>query len=681
MSPSQFPSQTPVPNASESPAPVFFRRHLPEIGLLGLCLFLFFWRLGSVPLFDYDEGLYVTCAKQMIVSGDFVTPRVNTRFADRPAVESIPFFEKPILVYWASAGSMRLFGIVEWAARFPAALAALLVTFATYWAGRRWFGRRAGLLAGVVYATAPITIADARQMTTDGLLVLWFTVALLAFWGIYRAGQKRSDNDSSAEKNAGSLYPVLFWLMCTLAVLTKGAVGLLLPLLVIGVFFGSDRAVRRFESFAKWRLPCRPDLWKTIRGLRPILGLIVLFALAAPWHILIARTAERDGNNRTFIQEYVIRQHIGRFKGLDTVHNLPFFTYFGFFLIGFFPWACFTPAAFRLRAANKQASIQPSSPSEATPSAAISVASEREYEAHRFLLVWFWTIFIFFSVGAAKLPTYIVPAYPAAAILLGRWLDSLLTLKRTALKDASTAPDSGTRSLQRGAFAAFVTGTLLVTAAVIGPRFAPASAPISPAVVRIALHLTGLLALGSGAAWVCFLYSSSKYKGSKYKRSSAKIEENSDDTSAVKWRRIGVSTLAAMMALVIGIGCTEGYAVARAEVQEPYQSLAAAARPDADRGIPVVYYNILPRRPSMNFYAGYAPLETHETPLLPFLARYLTDKQRQADVICSRDAFEHILRPEFSAANGVRFTVTGDTAASKNAGNKIGWVLLRVTLP
>jgi len=83
----------------------------------------------------------------------------------------------------------------------------------------------------------------------------------------------------------------------------------------------------------------------------------------------------------------------------------------------------------------------------------------------------------------------------------------------------------------------------------------------------------------------------------------------------------------------------------------------------------------------MNFYAGYAPLETHETPLLPFLARYLTDKQRQADVICSRDAFEHILRPEFSAANGVRFTVTSDTAASKNAGNKIGWVLLRVTLP
>ncbi len=635
-----------------------------------MCLFMFFWRVESVPLFDYDEGLYVTCAKQMIVSGDYVTPRVNTRFADRPDVAVIPFFEKPILVYWASAGSMRLFGITEWSARLPAALAALLATFATFWAGRRWFGRRSGLLAGMVYAAAPMTIADARQMTTDGLLVLWFTVALLAFWGIYRTVRQRQEEGVSTASKAGVRYPILFWLMCTLAVLTKGAVGLLLPLLVIGIFFGSDWATRRFAPLAKWSLPYRPQPGATVRALKPLTGLIVLFALAAPWHILIAGTGERDGNNRTFIQEYVIRQHIGRFKGLDTVHNLPFFTYFGFFLIGFFPWACFTPAAFRLRATNRQVSILPSFPPQAIPPVA-SAAWDREYEAHRFLLVWFWTIFVFFSAGAAKLPTYIVPAYPAAAILLGRWLDGLFTANRTAREHTDAADDTGSRSLQRGAFAAFVTGALLMIAAIFGPRFAPSSAPISSAVVRVALHLTGLLALGSGAAWVCFLYS-----GSKSKRTNESAEANSNVMSALKWRQIGAGALVAMIALVIGIGCTEGYAVARAEVQEPYQSLAAAARSDAERGIPIVYYNILPRRPSMNFYAGYAPLETHETPLLPFLARYLAPAQRQADVICSRDSFERILRPEFTAANGVRFTITGVTVA-----NKSGWVLLRVTLP
>src|SRR5437868_4466965 len=104
-----------------------------EIGLVMLCLFLFFWRLGSVRLFDMDEGFYVSCARQMVVTGDWITPRLNVRPHDRPNQTTIPFFEKPILTYWVAAAAFRAFHISEGSARIPAASASLAATLLVVW--------------------------------------------------------------------------------------------------------------------------------------------------------------------------------------------------------------------------------------------------------------------------------------------------------------------------------------------------------------------------------------------------------------------------------------------------------------------------------------------------------------------------------------------------------------------
>jgi 4-amino-4-deoxy-L-arabinose transferase-like glycosyltransferase len=660
------------------------RMRLAGWGLVLLCLFLFFWRLGSVPLFDLDEALYVTCSRQMALSGDFVTPRLNARTLQHPQRASVAFFEKPILIYWACAGSLRTFGFSEGTARLPSACAALLTTGMIVLAGMRWFGRRAGLLAGLVYATAPMTLVDARQMTTDGLLTLWFTGALFAFWRCYRTSVVSSNSEETPSQDTKRrshrlLFPLLFWSMCALAVLTKGAIGLLLPFLVIAVFLLMDH-LHRSRAEAGLSLPFRERrsgwlrVWSVLKHTRPVLGLLLLFTIAAPWHLLISRTGEHDAQGRTFYREYIIRQHIGRFKGGDRVHNAPLPTYFAYFLLGFFPWACFTPAAFRLKSIRQEPGSdtktgvippalphpQPLSPLSASrrergempdsplpPELGVrgwgmgAGESERQREAHRFLLVWFWTIFGFFSLGAAKLPTYIVPAYPAAALLVGHWLEA-------AWKGTVTL-----RSLRRGGIGAMITASILLVAVISAPHFAPANAPISSEVLQTALHLTLALFVGSLIAWSLF----------------------SRGEQGVRWRQAGVGALVGMMLALIGIGCTEGYTVVEKEVLGPYQQIAgsAQARADARAGLPILFYHIVPRRPSMNYYAvDYSPLETKETPLLPFLRPLLLASPRGADIITSQDILRELLQPELAAAPDLEGRVLLET------GGERGWVLLRI---
>lgn len=624
MPPSVSPEQ---PSSSASVPASFFRFGWEEWSLLLLCLFLFFWRLGGAPLFDLDEALYVGGAKQMIVMGDIVTPRLNARPAWNPDLTNVPFYEKPILVYWLPAASMRLFGIHEFAARLPVALASLLTTGLVVLAGRRWFGRRAGLLAGLVYATAPLTVLDARQMTTDGLLVLWFTLAMLAFWQCRKSGNEEEIR-KFGNQAISQFPPLLFWTVCALAALTKGLVGLLLPLVVIVVYLTLDRVVlwvrcRRWNGWSVrsgLRLHRPREVWQGLGRLRPVIGLLLFLLLTIPWHYLVWKAGGQDSNGRTWVQEYVIRQHVGRFQGMDKVHNAPLPSYFAFFLVGFFPWACFAPAAFRART--------------------------EDPPVYRFLLVWFWTIFLFFTAGAAKLPTYIAPAYPAAALLVGRWLDGLLAVP--------VLPPSTARSLRRGALGALITALLLVIAAVLAPRFTPASSPMSPAMAQLALHLTLLLLVGTAAAWYCF------HRG----------------VSDVGWRRGGIACGAGMLAALIGVGCTEGYALARREVMDPFQQAAVAARAEARSGCPVLYYHIVPRRPSMNFYADtYTPYETKETPFLPYLRRLLSPARPQAAVIASEPVWRTILKPELDAAPDV--SVEHLPIPEEGAG---GWLLLRLTL-
>jgi 4-amino-4-deoxy-L-arabinose transferase-like glycosyltransferase len=658
-----------------------------------LCLFLFCWRLGDARLFDLDEGIYVSSARNMAITGDFVTPRLNSRPHNRPNQALVPFFEKPILVYWLSAASLRTFGISEGAARVPVALASLLATLAVTAAGWRWFGRRAGLLAGLVYATVPMTVLDARQMTTDALLVLWFLLAMFAFV------TKR---------------PILFWIACALAVLTKGIIGLLLPGLVIGCY----HAVVWFLVHRRKQVVSPLRAAGKGRALGHVLGVCLFLAIVVPWHVAIARAGGRDLNNRTWVQEYIIFQHVGRFKGLDKHHNAPLPTYIAYFLIGFFPWACFVPFALSptgrldgrwLRSLRNFGKEPPSKRDDGSVSAAISgteaiepieqealptpdaalfrpplskpslepmskeeppapdgdEGGERAIERAiveqiaparqqivsdqppretliLFLNCWFWTIFLFFSASAAKLPTYIVPLYPAAALLVGTWFD-----RQLAQKDRFRL----SKGLKIGAQAAVVTAALLAIVAQLIPVFTRNRAVMPLDAVKLAQGITLILAFGCIAAW-WFLRPTGLSAGRL---------------------RAGIFTLAATMTLVAGAMAGPGCEVANRWIFGPYQDLARIARGDAKHGIPVIYYAFGDRRPSMLFYAAdYSPIERKETPLLPFLLPYLPKDRPTADIITLKSTFDQQLKSELEAA-GWR----SDRLASRDSGIAV-WYLLRI---
>lgn len=589
-----------------------------ELGLVVLCLFLFFWQLGKARLFDLDEGIYVSCARQMTMTGNAVTPLLNTRPWMNPNQTLVPFFEKPILVFWLCMASLRTFGITELAARLPVALASFAATLIVMAVGRSWFGRRAGLLAAVVYATAPMTILDARQMTTDAVLTLWFLIAMTAF--------------RNQQMKRSRLNPILFWSACALAVLTKGVVGLLLPAMVIGIYL----LVEKLKLSIRLKQNQRPGMLFQIRFARlrewlptasamyPLLGILIFFVIATPWHFAIWKMGGRDQEGFSWVEQYLVRQHVGRFKGMDTVHNAPPPSYFAYFLIGFFPWSCFVPAAFLSLSSRVRSGL---------PDAA----------SVRFLLIWFWTIFGFFTLGAAKLPTYIVPAYPAAALLVGAWLDRLLSEK--FLEEKSSAA--------RCSFWAMITGGLLLLTVILLPLFTKKHAIMPADVSTASLHLTLVLFLGSLAAWGCF----------HFKRAS------------LAYRRAGIAFYLLMMVGTVAIASGEGYSSANRSLFSPYQDLAIQARGDAKRGIPVIFYNIIPRRPSMLYYAAdYSPIERKETPLLTFLGSHIPPEARDVDVITFRKTLVNQLEPEIKNARS-SYTILSDTDNSNSE-----WVLLRLHL-
>lgn len=616
---------------------------LPRFGLLLLCLFAFFWRLGAAPLFDLDEALYVDCAREMILTGDWVTPRLNSRPPQSPERLTVPFYEKPILVYWTSAASQKIFGLNLLAARLPAACAALLTTGFIAVFGIRRFGEHAGLLAGIIYAASPLTLLDARQMTTDGLLVLWLTAALLAFFSI--SGVPKHTGKSTGATTASFAQTAFFWISCAFAVLTKGIVGILLPALVIGVFLMTEAGTKRSDENAPPLVRSYLiSLWQTLRRLRPVPGLLLFFAIAAPWHVLAARTGERDAQNRTFYQEYVIRQHVNRFRGGrngDTVHAAPPYMYFVYFTIGFFPWAFFVPSAFRRMTCSEEQEKGRGNREQkighrekGTEKYKEQGAGSNNESSRRFLLAWFGTIFVFFSIGAAKLPTYIAPLLPPAALLVGRWLDGVLRTGKN-------------RPAEWGTLSAASLSLLLFIAALIAPQHLPPNLPVPAAAILLVQMITGVLFFGTLTAWVSF---------------------------AAQKAKIGFALLTFTILAVVAVGATKGYDFATRDGFGPYQRLARQANIYAAQNIPIVYYDIVPRTPSALYRAEYSPREFGRAPLLPYLRTFLTPRSSAAIILCSRKTLDTKLQSEVNATPDYTIQIIAQDGSISG-----GWLLLRVT--
>lgn len=332
---------------------------LSALLLTGLCAWLFLLHLGSLPFLGKDEPKNAEVVREMMGRNDFVTPTLGEE----------PWFDKPILYYWGSLIFFHLLGPGEMAARLTCALFGMGGVLLTWDFARRLFDDRTALRAGIVLATSLEYFWYSRTAVTDLPLTFCVTLSLVAFfralegWGSPRLW-----------------YPVAF-AAAGGAALAKGPVGLVLPCLVAGSYLILTGRIRELA-----RIP-----WVT--------SLLAFVLVAAPWYLAVSL---RHGE--LFWNDFIVNRNIHRYTSTIHRHPGPVYYYLPILVIGLFPWGALFPFA-------------------AWDAAARGLRSLREPERRTgFLLCWILLPLLFFSFAGSKLPSYLLPCFPAMAILTaGAW--------------------------------------------------------------------------------------------------------------------------------------------------------------------------------------------------------------------------------------------------------------------
>jgi 4-amino-4-deoxy-L-arabinose transferase-like glycosyltransferase len=316
---------------------------------LAALLFLFLYGAGAIPLISPDEPRYSQVARQMYESGDYIVPRMG----------EFPWFEKPVLLYWFMAFSYALFGINEFAARFPSALTALATVILTAFLVTKATDLRRGITSAIILGTCIFTIGFSHAATFDMLLTATIVAAFTAFM-IHELDQKRTV----------ALYAL--YIMAGFAVLAKGFVALILIALAIGCYY---------VSLKKWR---------ALPQLKPVTGSLLCVLVMCIWFLPITWLY-----GSYFWHDFFLQHHFLRYTS-SYYHQSggPLF-YLPVLLVGTFPWTL-TPLLSFKRAENEKKRI-----------------------LVRFALCWFISTVLFFSFSKSKLPGYVLPAIPAFAILGG----------------------------------------------------------------------------------------------------------------------------------------------------------------------------------------------------------------------------------------------------------------------
>jgi 4-amino-4-deoxy-L-arabinose transferase-like glycosyltransferase len=364
--------------------------------------------LGATSLWDVDEGVNAEAAREMRENESWVIPTFNYKL--RTA--------KPVMLYWLQRTGYAAFGVSEWSARLPSVVAAWLTVLLTYELARRMFGRPTGLLAGVVLASAIEFCTLAHAATPDATLLLFTVLTYHLFWSRHEDGSRRWWVPTAAA--------------CGLAVLTKGPVGVALPGLVILLYFAWNGELRRLFD--------RKLVWAAL----------VFVLVAGPWYVAV--TAETRG---VWAREFFGRENFRRAVTPMENHRGPFIYHAAALFALFAPWSVFLLAAVwygvkgarfsspsplagegsergeRVRGERShpeelRSSADASAPSPGgeapPPSPARGEGEDRDPRPFRFLVCWFAAYLVFFSAAATKLPNYMLPVYPALAILTARFL-------------------------------------------------------------------------------------------------------------------------------------------------------------------------------------------------------------------------------------------------------------------
>ena len=321
---------------------------------------IWFGTLNYRHLIPSDEGRYAEIAREMLVTGDWVTPRYN----------GYKYFEKPPLQAWATAATFQVFGIGDWQARLWTALTGFLTILAIGFTGSRLYNARAGWLAAVVLASSPMWIISGHFNSLDMGLSAFLVAALCSLLLAQHSQSKMGCRN----------WMWVCWIFMALATLSKGLIGAAIPAMVFIAY-----------SISAWD-------WKIWTRLRLFSGTMIFLAITAPWFVLVAL------RNPEFLEFFFIHEHLQRFTQDAHSRTGPIYYFVPLLFIGLLPWVLQIPGSI-LQAWNER---------------------RREFSSGWLLVCWSVMIFAFFSVSHSKLPGYIIPIFPALALLIGNRLDQLL---------------------------------------------------------------------------------------------------------------------------------------------------------------------------------------------------------------------------------------------------------------
>lgn len=359
----------------------FVDKH-PEIFCLSLlaigCLLFLFLGLNLYPLMDVDETRYAVMARDLANSWDWNVLLLN----------HVPFLEKPPLYFWLVASSIKLFGgFSAFAVRFPIALLSSILIFFTYYMGKTLISRKFGVISAYVLLSSLFFLIFSHIAIIDMVLTFFMTSAIyFAFLTHF------------CEEKYKKYCWWLFYTMIGCGFLAKGILALAIPALVIFIY-------NLITKTAK-------DIFKPLHLLP---GLVIMLICILPWHMEMYK----DYGFR-FIKEYFLIHHFGRFMGSEYIgRERPFWYFAPVFLGGFMPWT-FIFIAFLIDGFKKLGAKYKAAEGKFKEKiSAILAVTTNEEKVLLFFSIFFAVVFLVFSSASTKLPSYILPIFPAAAMLTG----------------------------------------------------------------------------------------------------------------------------------------------------------------------------------------------------------------------------------------------------------------------
>jgi 4-amino-4-deoxy-L-arabinose transferase-like glycosyltransferase len=418
-----------------SPLPALTRRGV--VVLLLVFTAIWFSNLDYRRLVHPDEGRYAEIPREMVASGDWITPRLN----------GIKYFEKPALQYWITAAAYSIFGVHHWTARVWPALSGFLGVLFIGYVGLRLGGPLLGLYSAAVLGGSAWYVLNAHVLTLDAGVTFWMSVGL----GSLLIAQ-RDDTTPTEERG----WMLAAWAALALAVLSKGLIGVVLPgaAMVIYTLLRRD--------------------WSLWHRLHLIGGSLVFLAIAAPWFVAVSL------RNGEFFDFFFIREHFSRFLTNEAHREGAWWYFIPILLAGILPWL--TVFLWTARRMWTDAPV-----------------GLNGFSWQRFAVVWSAFIFVFFSMSGSKLPSYILPMFPALALTLG-WQLTVLPQSTLARLTLPLVAIMGVIAL-----------IVLFAYAPLAARFADARQPLEPLLeYGVWLKTACVVAFAGGALGLFYLRSAKR---------------------------------------------------------------------------------------------------------------------------------------------------------------------------